>query len=90
MYGATGYALHKHISDALQKCSSAIRTALETYNVAAKALTPPFQTLKWDQVVDYTFLSDFDLLCNACQDIQHHPWATPAGQLAMDTHFKIM
>ena len=90
MYGTTGYALRKHIGNALQKCSSAICSALETYNVAAKALTPPHQTLKWDQVVDYVFLSDFDLLHNTCQDIQHHPWATPAGQLAMDTHFKIM
>ena len=79
MYGTTGYALRKHIGNALQKRSSAICSALETYNVAAKALIPPHQTLKWDQVVDYTFLSDFDLICNTCQDIQHHPWATPAG-----------
>ena len=24
------------------------------------------------------------------QDIQHHQWATPAGCLALDTHFKII
>lgn len=86
----TGYALCKHIGDALQKRSSAIRSALDTYNSAAKALAPPRQTLKWDQVVDYAFLSDFDLLRDTRQDIRHRPWATPAGRLAMDTHFKII
>ena len=34
--------------------------------------------------------SDFDLLHNTRQDIQHHLWATPTGQLVMETHFKIL
>ena len=51
---------------------------------------PPCQTLKWNQVVDYAFFSVFDLLHNTCQDIQHHLWGTPTGQLAMETHFKIL
>ena len=53
-------------------------------------MDPPRPTLQWDEVVEYAFLSDFDLLRDARQEIQHRPWATPAGRLAMDTHFKLL
>jgi hypothetical protein len=86
----SGYRLRKHIAQALQKRSSAIRTALDHYNTAALALNPPRPTLQWDEVVEYAFLSDFDLLRDSRQNIQHRPWATPAGRLAMDTHFKLL
>ena len=85
-----GYALCKHIADALQKHSAAIRTALDQYNTVAKALQPPRTTLKWDDVAEYAFLSDFDLLRDTRQDIHTRLWATPAGRLALDTHFKIV
>lgn len=85
-----GYHLRKHIGQALQRRSSAIRAALDRYNAAALALKPPRSPLKWEDVVEYAFLSDFDLLRDARQNIQHRPWATPAGHLAMDTHFKIL
>jgi hypothetical protein len=81
--------MRKHIGKALQKRSSAIRTALDRYNTAAQALTPPRQTLHWKDVVEYVFLADFDLLRDARQDISQRPWATPAGRLAMDLYFKI-
>jgi hypothetical protein len=86
----SGYRLRKHIGQALQKCSSAIRTVLDHYNAAALALNPPRSPLKWDEVVEYAFLSDFDLLRDACQNIQLCPWATPARHLAMDTYFKLL
>jgi hypothetical protein len=35
------------------------------------------------------FLADFNLLWDAHQNISHQVWATPAGRLAMDLHFKI-
>jgi hypothetical protein len=85
----TGYKLRKHIAKALQSRSQAIRTALDSYNTAAHALTPPRQQLEWKQVIEYAFLADFDLLRDARQDISHRPWATPAGRLAMDLSYKI-
>ncbi|KII93196.1 hypothetical protein PLICRDRAFT_383096 [Plicaturopsis crispa FD-325 SS-3] len=85
----TGYALRKHIGKALQARSSAIRTALEKYNASAASLSPPRRTLEWKEVVEYAFLADFDLLRDTRQDISQRPWATPAGRLAMDMHFKM-
>jgi hypothetical protein len=86
---STGYKLRKHIAKALQSHSQAIRSALERYNTAAQALTPPRQQLKWKEVIKYAFLADFDLLHDARQDISHCPWAMPAGRLAMDLYYKI-
>ena len=48
--------------------------ALDHYNVVAATLMPPQPPLKWDKVVEYVFLSDFDLLCKAHQKIQSCPW----------------
>lgn len=61
--------MRKHIGKALQTRSAAIHTALDHYNTAALAVTPPCLTLKWEEVVEYVFLSDFDLLRDAQQDI---------------------
>ncbi|KAG2349860.1 hypothetical protein BDR05DRAFT_863768, partial [Suillus weaverae] len=42
-----------------------------------------------EDVVEYAFVADFNLLQDAQQDISQHPWATPTGQQMMDTYFKI-
>jgi hypothetical protein len=84
-----GYILRKHIANALKARSVAIRTALDRYNAAALALIPCQQVLDWDQVVEYAFLSDFDLLHEAHQDICRKSWATLAACLAIDQAFKL-
>ncbi|KAF9046183.1 hypothetical protein BJ165DRAFT_1345868, partial [Panaeolus papilionaceus] len=86
----TGYSLRKHIAAALKSRSKAIRTALVKYNAAAAALNPPRQELTWEEVVDYAFLADFDLLRDCRQDIRQRPWATPAARHALDRYFKLL
>ena len=50
---------------------------------------PCHRILKWEEVVEYTFLSDFNLLPeDGRQDISQLPWASPMGRRAMDLHFK--
>ncbi|KAG6809423.1 hypothetical protein H0H92_000318 [Tricholoma furcatifolium] len=63
--------------------------ALDRYNAAAAAMSPSRPVLSWDQVVEYVFLANFDLLRNCCQDVNERPWARPSARLAMDQHFKI-
>ncbi|KAJ7032249.1 hypothetical protein C8F04DRAFT_1211224 [Mycena alexandri] len=75
---------------ALQARSKGVKSALDTYNTAAAALSPPRTPLTWDQIVDYAFLSDFDLLREGREDIRDEPWAQPGGRLAMDQHFKLL
>ncbi|KAJ7075628.1 hypothetical protein B0H15DRAFT_925383 [Mycena belliarum] len=86
----TGYKMRKHIAKALQVRSRAIKAAIEQYNAAAVALTVPRERLTWEEVVDYTFLSDFDLLRLARTDIVSEGWAQPAGREAMDQYFKLL
>lgn len=86
----TGYKMRKHIAKALQARSQAIRTALERYNAAALSLSPPRPKLSWDQVVEYAFLADFDLLRDTREDVRERPWARPANRVLMDQHFKIL
>ncbi|KAJ7318464.1 hypothetical protein DFH08DRAFT_1036242, partial [Mycena albidolilacea] len=86
----TGYKLRKHIAKALQTRSKTIRTALGRYNAAGTSLDPPRRTLKWEEVVEFTFLSDFDLLRDPEGNAAICPWATPAARALMDTHFKIL
>jgi hypothetical protein len=52
-------------------------------------MLPPRPQLTWDQIVDYSFLADFDLLRDSREDIRKRPWAQPANRILMDEYFKI-
>ena len=68
-YMTTGYKLRKHIAKALKAHSQAIRNALDRYNTAATHLSPPWSALSWDDVVQYAFLADFDLLQETYENV---------------------
>jgi hypothetical protein len=74
-----GYKIRKHITKALQARSQAIRMALKSYNIAAAAMVPPGRKLAWSEVVEYVFLSDFDLLHHPERGIEVRPWADPVA-----------
>ncbi|KAJ7138739.1 hypothetical protein C8R43DRAFT_1089295 [Mycena crocata] len=86
----TGYKLRKHIAKALQARSKAVKAAIERYNDAAASMTPPREALTWEQVVEYAFLADFDLLREGREDIRNKLWATPGGRAAMDQHYRLL
>ncbi|KAG1840303.1 hypothetical protein DFJ58DRAFT_718410 [Suillus subalutaceus] len=74
---------------ALQTRSAAIRSALNTYNNLASAVYPPRQILKWEDVVEYAFLADFELLRKTRSDVSQLPWSSPAARSGMDLYFKM-
>ncbi|KAL4072702.1 hypothetical protein V8B97DRAFT_2023444 [Scleroderma yunnanense] len=63
---------------------------LESLVVAHISLSPPQHTLTLEEVVEYTFLSDFQLLQDTCKDISQCPWASPTAHLALDMYFKML
>ncbi|KAJ6469111.1 hypothetical protein DFH09DRAFT_1254063 [Mycena vulgaris] len=85
----TGYKMRKHIAKALQARSKAVRSAIEQYNAAAVTLDPPMAMLTWEQVVEYAFLADFDILRDTRAEVQSRPWTRPAYRIAMDRYFRI-
>ncbi|KAF7300392.1 hypothetical protein HMN09_00922700 [Mycena chlorophos] len=86
----TGYKVRKHIAKALQARSKALRNLLLRYNEAALEMVPPRQTVAWEDIVDYAFLADFDLLRLVREDIRDAVWAKPGARAAMDAHFRIL
>ncbi|KAF8222408.1 hypothetical protein L208DRAFT_1048587, partial [Tricholoma matsutake] len=74
---------------ALWVCSQAICRALDQYNAAASTLSPPCPNLSWNDVVKYTFLADFDLLCDLHQDVRDRPWSQPTFCVMIDHSFKL-
>ncbi|KAJ7048972.1 hypothetical protein C8F01DRAFT_1003511 [Mycena amicta] len=79
-----------HIAKALQARSKAVKTALIRYNEAARTLVPPRPLLTWEEVVNYAFLADFDLLRLAREDIREAAWTRAGAREAMDQHFRIL
>lgn len=52
-------------------------------------MIPPRQQLTWDQIVEYAFLADFDLLRDTRQDIRLRQWAQPAVRVLVDQYFRL-
>jgi hypothetical protein len=82
--------MRKHISKAIAKRSSAIRTALEKYNELAPLQTPPRPTLQFSDVASYSWLSEFDLLKYSRTDIMQKPWSVPANREVANKYFKVV
>ncbi|KAL6308620.1 hypothetical protein BKA93DRAFT_815267 [Sparassis latifolia] len=60
-----GYKLRTSIGRAIKTRAQAIRTALKTYNSLAPQMNPPAPILEWKDIVNYAFISEFDILRHA-------------------------
>ncbi|KAF8132775.1 hypothetical protein EV363DRAFT_1397708 [Boletus edulis] len=80
-----GYKLRTHISKALKTRATAIRNAIDRYNKYAAELKPPRQPLRWEQIVDYAFLGEFELLRG--EDIGSKRWAHAPFRQAANLYF---
>ncbi|KAJ7289611.1 hypothetical protein C8J57DRAFT_950664, partial [Mycena rebaudengoi] len=69
--------------------SSMVKGHWNALTRAAKALSPLGPELSWQQVVDYSFLSDFDLLCDPAMIMVVREWGTPAAWELLDSYFWI-
>ncbi|KAG1895009.1 uncharacterized protein F5891DRAFT_1130725 [Suillus fuscotomentosus] len=85
----TGYKLRQQISKALQRRSDAIRNVINCYNIQAASLIPLRQMIAWKDIAEYSFLGEFDLLCDSRTDIQDKDWARPAHCEATTKYFKL-
>lgn len=54
-------------------------------------MTPPAPHLEWGNILDYAFISDFELLKHAYsqQDITREPWTIPGNREIMAKYFKV-
>lgn len=82
-----GYKLRTQISKALKSRATAIRNALQRYNKYAAEMMPPRPPLEWTQIVEYSFLAEFDLLRDSDGQIQTKRWANPLYRQASTQYF---
>ncbi|KAH7904520.1 hypothetical protein BJ138DRAFT_1138521 [Hygrophoropsis aurantiaca] len=82
-----GYKLRTQISAALRTCATAIKNALAQYNTYAAQLDPPRPKLEWEEIVEYSFLGEFDLLRESGEHLQSKRWANPTHRLAAVQYF---
>lgn len=76
---------------ALKARGKAIRSALSKYNALAAQMVPPAPTLEWKDVVNYSFISEFDLLHHAQTqaDVSKKPWTIPYNREVAAKYWKI-
>ncbi|KAJ3729773.1 hypothetical protein C8R42DRAFT_570096 [Lentinula raphanica] len=86
----TGYKMRKMIATSLKTRSKSLQAAIAAYNTAAAALRPPRRAISWEEVVDYSFLSEFDILRDTREDVREKKWATPSNRLLMFRFFKLI
>lgn len=84
---STGYRLRVNISKHLKARSETIRTALKAYNTAAAAIGKP--KIDFQDLMNTTFIADFDLLRDSRTDIRQKPWADPVKRVIHDQWFKL-
>lgn len=76
----------------LKARGKAISTALDHYNTIAPLMDPPAPHLGWAELVDYTFIAEFELLkySSSFRDITAEPWAVPGNREMTTKYFKLV
>jgi hypothetical protein len=62
---------------------------IKRYNMQAEKLNPPRPPLSWSEIVEYSILAEFDVLCLAISDKRHEDWVKPANREAAMKYFKL-
>lgn len=88
----SGYKLRTSIWKVLKSRSKAVNSALIKYNKLAALMSPPAPLLEWKQLMEYSFVSEFELLCNSRshRNITDQPWTIPAHREMTTKYFKIL
>ena len=55
----------------------------------AAKLDPPCPPLSWKEIVDYTFIGEFDTLRHSQSEVRSQPWAQTARREATVKYFKL-
>jgi len=91
-YSQTGYKMQTSIWKALKRCGKAIQTAIDKYNKLATTMHLPALTLDWKNVVNYTFISEFDILWHSYSpaDLNSRLWILQANHEIASRYFKVV
>lgn len=81
--------MRTQLSKALQTRCKTIRRAVDRYNTAAAALSPPREPLDWSKVSHYGFIEEFLFLRDTRNDIREKMWVKPLYREMMKLRHRI-
>lgn len=84
-----GYKLRRQIGKALQRRSEAIKNAINRYNTQAAKLDPPRPALSWKEIVEYSFIGEFDALRYSTRGVRDQLWAQTLRREATVKYFQL-
>lgn len=86
------YKLRTNIWKHLNSRTQAIHSALNVYNTLASKVQPPAKTIEWDDLMNLTFVADFDLIRSSHGDanILSKPWMSQANREVCNKLYKII
>ncbi|KIL64909.1 hypothetical protein M378DRAFT_61735, partial [Amanita muscaria Koide BX008] len=79
----------QHIAKALNRRSDAVKKAIKRYNDQAELLDPPATSITWQDIAEYTFVGEFDLLRITRSDIRKEKWTQKAYREAAVSYYKL-
>jgi hypothetical protein len=84
--------MRTNIWKALKHRGKAIRAVLQKYNKLAGRMNPPAPILDWKDIVNYTFVSIFEILCHsyARSNVSSKPWVLQANREISGCYFKVV
>lgn len=87
--GLAGYKLRQHIAKALNRRSETVRKAIRRYNDQGKLLDPPVEPITWEEIAEYSFIGEFDLLRITRSEIRKEKWTKMAYRAAAVKYYKL-
>ncbi|QRW15389.1 hypothetical protein RhiLY_14388 [Ceratobasidium sp. AG-Ba] len=85
----TGYKLRQKINKSIYRREKATHSALERYNIAARALDPPRPTLTFKELVECAYVADFDFLRYSEHGALDAEWALPIHRQCLASWHKL-
>ncbi|KAG9025562.1 hypothetical protein FRB95_010049 [Tulasnella sp. JGI-2019a] len=70
--------------------SETIQNHVNAYNAAAHTLPHLHPAIDFKTVIHYAFLSEFDLLQDACKDVHEKQWAKPEIWIVIDQYYHLL
>ncbi|PSS06890.1 hypothetical protein PHLCEN_2v3501 [Hermanssonia centrifuga] len=82
--------MRQHISKALVRRSTAIKSSLERYNKLAVKQEPPRPKLEYSDIATYCLLGEFELLKDSRYGVLTQAWSSPTNREITTKHFKVL
>ena len=73
----------------MQRRSDTVKKAIKRYNTQAALLVPPVPPITWEEIAEYAFVGEFDILRITRSDIREENWTKKPYRDATMKYYKL-